>query len=125
MIRNQFVKNNGLLTTDLNFVTEACNDPLRLTYQENADIPIEDLNDGAKLFTGRAMKVVAEVGFDNINLIMNANRNLLTGDQESLNRGFITVNTADDTIPFRSGWVYDLRFALNMEIVEMVLLEKA
>ncbi len=125
LIRNQFVKNNGLLTTDLNFVTEACNDPLRLTYQENADIPIEDLNDGAKLFTGRAMKVVAEVGFDNINLIMNANRNLLTGDQESLNRGFITVNTADDTIPFRSGWVYDLRFALNMEIVEMVLLEKA
>ena len=122
IIRNQFVKNNGNLTLDPTNSTEMCNHPTRDAYQENADIAIEDLNLGNKLFTGRVMNVRAEIGFDNINLLMDANRNQLTGPQAPLNRGFVTVTTPD---AIRSGWIYDMKFQLNMEVVEMRVLEKA
>ena len=123
LIRNTFVKNNGNLITDADNNAVTCNDPDRLSYQEDADIAIEDLNQGNKLFTGRATRIRAIVDYDTIQLIMDANRNQLTGGDAPKNRGYLTVVTADGST--RSGWVYDMGFALNMEILEATLLEKA
>lgn len=123
IIRNTFVKNNATLTLDPNNNTQVCNQPTRDPYTEGSDISINDLNQGIKLFTGRLCTVRAEIGYDNIVLLQNANKNQLTGPEEPLNRGYVTFETTNGFT--RSGWVYRMAYNLNMSVVNLTILEKA